>query len=145
LIFVCHSSRAVHIELLADTNSAAFFDCLIKFSERRGLPEAIYCDQATNFLGVSNLFKTPKFPPKNFVWANVKWHFVPASALHFSGLAEAAVKSCKMLLKRSVGKSRFTILELSTLATIIEGLLNSRPLCYFRDSDEGIVLTPGHL
>jgi hypothetical protein len=70
---------------------------------------------------------------------------VPGSAPHFNGLAEAAVKSCKILLKRIVGKSRFTILELFTFVTIIKGLLNSRPLCFFRDSHEGIVLTQGHL
>jgi hypothetical protein len=49
------------------------------------------------------------------------------------------------VVKKNCWKSRFTILKLSTFATIIEGLLNSRPLCYFRDSEEGILLTPGHL
>jgi hypothetical protein len=59
-IFVCHLSRAVHIELLADTTSAAFFDCLMKFSARQEVPEAIYCDQATNFFGCFKFVKDSK-------------------------------------------------------------------------------------
>ncbi|KAL7288044.1 hypothetical protein TKK_0017839 [Trichogramma kaykai] len=58
----------------------------------------------------------------------VTWKFIPPSAPHFVGVWEAAVKSFKTHLKRTVGPGRLTYEELSTLLLSIEAVLNSRPL-----------------
>ncbi len=59
---------------------------------------------------------------------------------------QAAVKSAKTLLKKTVGLHKFTYEELYTVITQVESCLNSRPLVPFDSTDEdGLdVLTPGH-
>ena len=61
------------------------------------------------------------------------------------GLWEAAVKSMKMLMKRSMDSSTFTIEEATTLLCEIEACLNSRPLTPMSTNTRDFaVLTPGH-
>lgn len=55
------------------------------------------------------------------------WHFTQAGAPHFNGLAEAAVKSVKTHIKRTIADSKLTFEELSTLLSQIEACVNSRP------------------
>lgn len=58
---------------------------------------------------------------------------------------EAGVKSVKFHLKRSLGNSKLTYEELSTLLTQIEACLNSRPLTQLSSDPEDLTaLTPGH-
>lgn len=56
------------------------------------------------------------------------WFFSPAGAPHFNGLAEAAVKSCKLYLKRTIGEVKLPYEELCTLLAQVEACVNSRPL-----------------
>ena len=73
------------------------------------------------------------------------WHFIPPHAPHFGGLWEAAVKSIKYHLRRTLGSHIATYEEISTLLTEIEACLNSRPLCALSDDPSNpTYLSPGH-
>lgn len=73
------------------------------------------------------------------------WHFNPPSAPHFGGLWEAAVRSAKKLLVRTMGRHNPTLEELTTLLCRIEAVLNSRPLTPMSSSPLDLdYLTPGH-
>ncbi|XP_062533180.1 uncharacterized protein LOC134202148 [Armigeres subalbatus] len=50
-IFVCLVTIAVHIEMVGDLTTMAFISALKRFTGRRGIPEVIMCDNATNFVG----------------------------------------------------------------------------------------------
>jgi len=66
-------------------------------------------------------------------------------APHFGGLWEAAVKSMKYHLKRTLGSQVATYEELCTLLVEIEACLNSRPLCTLSDDPfTQTYLSPGH-
>ncbi|KAL0870961.1 hypothetical protein ABMA27_004784 [Loxostege sticticalis] len=53
-IFICLSTRAVHLEVVSDLNTQAFIACLRRFVSRRGKPKLICCDNGTNFVGANN-------------------------------------------------------------------------------------------
>ncbi|XP_065355037.1 uncharacterized protein LOC135949415 isoform X2 [Calliphora vicina] len=72
--------------------------------------------------------------------------FIPPRAPHFGGLWEAAVKSAKTLLTKTVGKVLLTVEELQTVLVQIEAVLNSRPIAPIsNDPNDGEALTPAHL
>jgi len=62
-----------------------------------------------------------------------EWKFIPPHGLHFGGLWEAAVKSIKFHMRRTLGSQFATCEELCTLLTEIEVCRNSRPLCALSD------------
>ena len=53
-IFVCFSTRAVHLEVVSDLTTATFLAALDRFIARRGRPKAIHTDNGLNFVGAKN-------------------------------------------------------------------------------------------
>jgi hypothetical protein len=68
-------------------------------------------------------------------------------ASNFNGLAEAVVKSAKLLLYRQLKNRVLTFEAFGTILARVEAVLNSRPLgfCSSDPRDDPDVLTPGHL
>lgn len=52
-IWLCLSTKAVHIELVGDLTTRSFLSALQRFCDRRGLCTDIYSDNATNFVGAN--------------------------------------------------------------------------------------------
>lgn len=155
-IFVCFTTKAIHLELASDLSSNTFLACFKRFISRRGMPTEAFCDNGGAFRGASNqlldLYKLcSSTDHQTFVHnycseQGIKFHFVPSYSPVFAGLAEAAVKSMKFHLKRVIKKSVFTYEQLNTILTQIEAILNSRPLLPISSSDiaDFTYLTPGH-
>lgn len=151
-IFVCFSTKAVHIEAVTDLTTAAFMAAFDRFTGRRGLPSNMYSDNATNFLGADREFqrlfkKALDIKQIQNCSANkgIQWHFIPPRSPHFGGLWEAAVKSVKRHLYRVVGAVSLTFEEISTVLIQIEACLNSRPLVAASDDhNDFTAISPGH-
>lgn len=151
-VFVCMTTRAVHLELVSDLTSEAFIAALTRFTSRRGRVQELYSDNGTTFHGADKeLTNAIKFWKRlsaedTFQDFNIKWSFIPPVAPHHGGLWEAAVKSAKNHLKRVVGDQWLTFEELATVLAGVEACLNSRPIA--RSSDDctdNLALTPGDL
>ncbi|CAG7826059.1 unnamed protein product [Allacma fusca] len=154
-LFVCFSTRAIHLEAVSDMSASSFLAALHRFVSRRGLPSEIFSDCGSNFVGASRelkefikLTQSSDFNnqiAKSLSLQEIQWKFNPPSAPHMGGLWEAGIKSTKFHLRRVVGERSLNFEELSTLLCKIEACLNSRPLCASSsDIDSYDVLTPGH-
>ncbi|XP_058840617.1 uncharacterized protein LOC131696100 [Topomyia yanbarensis] len=154
-IFVCFVTKAVHIELVYDLSTASFIAALHRFIARRGKPNQIECDNAKNFVGTSRelgelakQFRSQQHQDEviNRCADNgISFKFISPRSPKFGGLWEAAVKSFKQHLRRSVGNSVLSQDEFVTLLARIEACLNSRPLTPLTaDPNDLEVLTPGH-
>lgn len=153
-LFICMSSKALHLEVVSSLTTPAFLATLERFISRRGAPRTIHSDHGTNFLGASrilkDLFKFQKTIESKITDSlasrGIDWRFIPPRAPHFGGLWEAGVKSVKRLLSSTIGKQPYTFEELTTVFCKIEALLNSRPLCPLNEDAESFdFLTPAHL
>nr|CAI5869037.1 unnamed protein product [Callosobruchus analis] len=137
-VFVCMTTRAIHLELVTSLSTPAFMCTLKRSMARRGNPSIIYSDNATNFKGASNQLNELYvfFENKNNLdtiqaqlgESRIRWKFIPPSSPHWGGLWEAWVKSLKHHLRRSVGNMMLTYEEMSTALSQIDAILNSRPL-----------------
>jgi hypothetical protein len=151
-LFVCFSTKAIHLELVSDLTAANFLNGLKRFIARRGMVANIYSDNATNFVGAQrdlrDVFLADKFGNivlRHLAEFNINWHFIPARSPHFGGLWEAGIKAVKGHIKRVIGQTSLTYEEMYTLLTGIEACLNSRPLCPLTEDPSDLnVLTPGH-
>ncbi|XP_043276021.1 uncharacterized protein [Venturia canescens] len=153
VVFVCLTTRAIHLEVASDYSTNAFIAAFRRFTSRRGVCSELFSDRETNFVGadreLQRLFDANTKEGQTIRTAvnteRVKWSFNPPGAPHFGGIWEAGVKSVKHDLHRVVGETRLTFEEMTTLLTQIEACLNSRPLCAMSDDPEDMAaLIPGH-
>lgn len=57
LICVCFVTHAVHLELISDLSTDTFLLALQRFISKRGIPEEIYSDNGTTFIGAERILK----------------------------------------------------------------------------------------
>ena len=124
--------------MVTDLSTAAFIAALKRFFARRGLSSDIYTDNATNFVGASREIKellTAVFnqQAKTEVLEvcaakGVNFHFIPPRSPHFGGIWESAIKVAKQLLAVHINNASITFEELCTVVTLVEAIMNSRPL-----------------
>jgi len=154
-LFVCTTTKAIHLELSSDLSTECFLMTFTRFSARRGPIKEMHSDCGTNFVGASrSMDPLHEFTHsqifqdnihRHLTKHNITWHFNPPASPHFGGLWEAGVKSTKSLILRSIGIHKLTSEEFLTLLTQVEATLNSRPLCALsNDPDDFEALTPSH-
>lgn len=155
-LFVCMTSRAIHLELSVDVSTKCFMAVLERFCGRRGTPAHIFSDNGSNFKGACNELKltlqelqTTQAHKEIHRWCYAKgviWHFQPAYSPHYGGLWEAGVKTLKNLIRDSLYYLSLTADELHTILISAEAVMNSRPYLPIHSTDPDAVcpLTPGH-
>ncbi|UYV84424.1 hypothetical protein LAZ67_X002122 [Cordylochernes scorpioides] len=93
VLFICFTTKAIHLEVVSDLTAEAFIATLWRFTSRRGLPSDIFSDNATNFKLANRVLLDfyRGLDIQNFcAQKGIRWHFIPPSAPHFGELWEAA-------------------------------------------------------
>lgn len=107
-----------------DLSTQAFIAALSRFISRRGIPNHMYSDRGTNFIGTAKELrrlwydtesKESQQISKMLTENRITWHLNPARASHFGGLWEAGVKSMKTHLHTVL---RHTKLKTSTTRSL---------------------------
>lgn len=138
--------------MVDDLSAEEFIQALRRFIARRGTPKEIIPDNASQF----KLAKSTA----DIVWEKViqdptvqsyvaeqriKWNFIVELSPWMGGFYERLVGSCKMALRKSIGKKCLTMIQLQTFLTETEAVLNSRPLVYIGEElNDGTTITPVH-
>lgn len=153
-LFVCMSTRAIHLEAVSDMTSQSFLASFKRFVARRGRVLDLWSDNGTTFVGSAKELRQLFNAERSMVASEIAdflsmngttWHFIPPHAPNFGGLWEAGVKSTKHHLKRIIGTSTLTFEEMTTVLAQIEACLNSRPISLLSNNPEdSCPLTPGH-
>lgn len=121
-LFVCFSTRAVHLELVSDLTTDKFLLAFKRFVGRRS---RLHSDNATTFHGADNelvaMFQSSSQFYKNVAGAlahdGTEWRFIPPNAPHYGKLWEAGVRSTKHHLKKLI-EHTLTVKELSTVLVL---------------------------
>ncbi|GFT08111.1 integrase catalytic domain-containing protein [Trichonephila clavipes] len=101
-LFVCFTTRAIHLELVTDFSVDVFIAALKRFISHRGKCSDIYSDCGSNFVGArcklmefEKLAKSDKYNQNvsKFLTDNgIKWHQNVPGAPHMGGVWEAGIK-----------------------------------------------------
>ena len=155
-LFVCMSTKAVHIDCTEDLSTASFMLCFERFINRRGFPRHMYSDNSSNFIGAARTLGTPTQLPydlQDFTAKTadlqahgVSWHFIPARSPHCGGIWESGIRRMKEELRKTLHHFTPTAAEFHHLLITAEAVLNSRPLLpiSLEEADGAQVITPGH-
>ena len=91
-IFVCMTSRAMHLEVAKSLETDDFIMVLIGFLNRRGHVKEIRSDNGTNFVGAEREIKEAIKQmnvgkvKQELLECGCKWVFHPTQASHMSGV-----------------------------------------------------------
>ncbi|XP_041452005.1 uncharacterized protein LOC121405395 [Drosophila obscura] len=150
-VFVCFTTKAIHLEATSDLSTDTFLAAFARFVARRGCPHEVQSDNGRNFVGASRALAVDLLEAIRtrtsavYSQQGLSWRFIPPGAPHMGGLWEAGVKSFKTLFQRSMCTAKYTLEEFATLLSKIEACLNSRPISPMsEDPNDPLALSPGH-
>ncbi|KHJ91475.1 hypothetical protein OESDEN_08660 [Oesophagostomum dentatum] len=129
------STRALHLEVVADNTTIQFILAFRCFIARRGTPDQVISDNAPTFkLGMevisNDLIKIVQGQEiTDFIAEQgINWHFITLYSPWKGGFYERLVGSVKACLKKSIRNKILDFWLFETLIFEIEATLNTRPL-----------------
>ena len=147
-LFVCVTTRAVHLEVVENLTTSSFIMCLRRLAATKGMPTLILLDNRRTFIAGETFLLDLQLDPsvREYLQSkNVRWkHQTPRSpwmGSHF----ERLVRTIKANLTTAISRKFVTLVEFSTVVKEAENIVNSRPLTYQSDSTRDVPLSPSQL
>ena len=151
-IFVCMTTRAIHLELAQSLESDAFIMALRRFINTRGTIKQLRSDNGTNFVGAERELREAikrwnhRQIEEELQQRNCEWVFHPPGASHTSVVWERLIRGIKRTMKAILGERTVDEEVLRTVLSEAQGIANSRPLCPSSDDVKDMeAITPNHM
>jgi hypothetical protein len=151
LIFTDLVTRGVHFEITLDMTVKSFFVAFRRFIARRGLPVAIYSDEARYFvrakLELKKLFThlDTEAVKAGLAELGVQWELNTPRAPFRGGAWERLLRTFKETLRKVAGAKLMTLAEFQNVTVEIEAMMNDRPLCTVIEDPDAQPLSPAIL
>ena len=143
-LFTCLVTRGVYLVKVQSCSSVDFINALFSLMARRGQPDLLLSDNATNFSGTSTMLKNLSKRSdvvKTLTEQCIQWKFTPPESPWQGGCYERLIGLFKRELMKMTRNGMFTQVEFERHLLESEQILNSRPLC--RDGNQEVI-TPAH-
>lgn len=151
-LFTCLVTRAVHIEVTYSLDTDSFLNAVMRFISRRGRPEIIRSDNATNFKSGEKELKdgikawNHAHISERLSQNEIEWKYNPPGASHMGGVWERLIRSVRQVLNLLLKEQTLDDESLYTVMCLAEHIVNSRPLTVVSDDINDLeALTPVHL
>ena len=151
-IFVCNTTRAVHMEVAHSLDTDSFLCCMQRFINRRGTPQKCFSDNGTNLSAGERELRecindwNQRKINKELQKRCIEWHFNTPTASHMGGAWERIIRSTRSILRKILREQIVSDEVMMTVLTEIERILNDRPLTKVStDPNDESVLTPSML
>ena len=150
-VFVCLTTTAIRIELVADLTTSAFLNAFRRFLCSTGFrTKFMRTDNGTNYVGANNVLKREvqtslaQLQPSKYAqnkmdeW-EVEWEFGPPEASHHGGIYERQIRTIRKALAAlpDLHTRSPTEDDLLTCFKMAEYIINCRPLTK-SPSDDGL-------
>ena len=85
LLFVCFSTKAIHLELTSEISKNAFLGVFSRFFSRRGCLSTLYSDNGTAFVCAANVLLAERTNflttlqrqlSTQYMYQNIEWQFI---------------------------------------------------------------------
>ncbi|XP_048001871.1 uncharacterized protein LOC125238571 [Leguminivora glycinivorella] len=105
-LYTCLTTRALHLELVHSLSSDSAIMSLRRFIARRGIPNTIYSDNGTAFVGADRILRQfySDGIKEEAATRGIRWSFIPAAAPSFGGCWERLVRTVKVALKATLNE-----------------------------------------
>ena len=147
-IFVCATTRAVHLEVVENLSTTSFIMCLRCLAASKGVPSIILSDNHRTFIeGETFLLEMQQEPAvqDHLSSNNIRWKHQTPRSPWMGGHFERLVRTIKASLATAISKKLLTLEEFTIIVKEAENIVNSRPLTYQSDNTKDIPLTPSQL
>lgn len=150
-VFICMSTKMIHLECVSDLTSARFLWALSRLIAIYGTPAKMFSDNGKTFVGAANILSDVMNSWRsdevdNFLTTiGIQWRFICPKAPFRGGLWEAAVRCTKYHLNRVLSDHKLTFEQYQTILAKIGFVLNSPPLVAESEDPLNLnYLTPAH-
>lgn len=152
VIFVCLSTRAVHLEVIETMSTSSFINAFRRFLSIRGPIKHLRSDRGTNFIGACRELHLNTDDPelKNFLKEqDCTWTFNAPHSSHMGGAWERLIGVARRILDGLLvkhGPTRLSHEVLSTLMAEVMAIINARPMVPIsHDAEVPEMLSPATL
>ena len=147
-LFVCATTRAVHLEVVENLTTSAFIMCLRRLVATKGIPTLILSDNYRTFIAGETFLLDLQLDPsvREYLQSkNVRCKHQTPRSPWMGGHFERLARTIKASLATAISRKFFTLEEFSAVVKEVENILNSRPLMYQSDSTRDVLLSPSQL